>query len=63
VGKVKNERIDIVTRAESTPEKKVRLQRANQHNYTSEKKKREHQTKGMKSENPLTVTQYPVRDM
>jgi hypothetical protein len=34
VGKVKNERNDIVTREESTPKMKVRLQGVNLHNYT-----------------------------
>jgi len=34
VGKVKNERNDIVTREESTPKKKVRLQGVNLYNYT-----------------------------
>jgi hypothetical protein len=36
VGIVMNEENDIVTRVESTPKKKVRLQGVNLHNYTRE---------------------------
>jgi hypothetical protein len=62
-GQGENEGSDIVTRAESTPKKKVGLQGVNLYNYTRATRNGEQKTKGMKSEDPLTVTQYPVRDI
>lgn len=63
-GQGRNERSDIVTRVESTPKKKVRLQGEPTQlhktgRWSSEQVKVK--DKGMKSEDPLTVTQYPER--
>ena len=69
VGKVRNGRSDIVTRVESTPKKKVRLQGVNLHTTIQGEKGEERWTRGKvrdkrnESEDPLTVTQYPVRDI
>jgi len=62
-GQGENEGSDIVTRVRSTPKKKVGLQGVNLHNYTRGTRNGRQKTKGMKNEDPLTVTQYPVRDI
>jgi hypothetical protein len=64
VGKVKNERRDIVTRVESTPKKKVRLQGVNLlHNYTRGEGG-ESWTRGerkrQKNEKQASINGYPV---